>query len=195
MATLLARRKRFQGQEYLRFRCTDCGNCCTDTIVPVTDQDVSRLMLGTGLPALEMLAFYRASEFADEGVDLLFVELDQGPRVMALKRRYDEKEEREACKFYQNQRCTAYEYRPITCRVWPFSLSLDAEGKRIKRMEINDDLPCPYELDGEQDPAALLANWKADDAQDDSWKLKVEEWNRLYAGGTPEQFLSFLKLT
>src|SRR5258705_1029516 len=135
MATFLARKKKFQGEKFLKFRCTDCGNCCTDTIVPVTPQDLHRLQKGIGLPAGEIAEFYKSSEFEDEGEDLHFVRLDIGPRVLGLKKRFDEKDEREACKFFLDNRCSVYEQRPVTCRVWPFTLSLDSTGKRLTRME------------------------------------------------------------
>jgi len=194
MANQLTRRKMQSGEKFLKFRCTDCGNCCTDTLVPVTHLDIKRLMLGTKLPASQIAEFYKSSEFADEGEGLQFVELDLGARVMCLKKRYDEKEEREACKFYRDQRCTVYEHRPVTCRVWPFTLSLDSEGRRITKMSINDALPCPYELDGMNEPKQLIKNWTWDDQQDDEWEKSVKLWNDTHAGGSAEEFFKFLYL-
>jgi len=195
MATLLARRKKFNGEKFLKFRCTDCGNCCTDTIVPVTHLDVKRLILGTGLKAGQIVEFYKSSEFADEGEGLQFPVLDIGPRVMGLKKRFDEGEKREACKFYLDQRCTVYEHRPVTCRVWPFSLSFDETGKRLTRMAINDALPCPFELDGSNDPKQLAENWNWDDHQDEEWEASVKRWNETSPGGDTAAFLKFLCLS
>jgi Fe-S-cluster containining protein len=192
MTTQLARRKKFGGEKYLKFRCTDCGNCCTDTIVPVTHLDLQRLMKGTKLKADAIAEFYKSSEFADEGEGLQFVELDIGRRVMGLRKRYDEKEGRESCKFYLDQRCTVYEHRPVTCRVWPFTLSMDSEGKRITRMAINDALPCPFELDGANDPKALMQTWHWDDQQDEEWEQSVKRWNSTRSGGSAEEFFKFL---
>ena len=195
MATLLAKRKKFSGEKFLKFRCTDCGNCCTDTIVPITHLDVKRMMLGTKLPATEIVEFYKASEFADEGEGLHFAELDMGRRVMGLKKRFDEKEERESCKFYLDQRCTVYEHRPVTCRVWPFTLSMDSSGKRLTKMEINNALPCPFELDGKNDPKQLIKNWDWDDHQDEEWEKSIKGWNAEHAGGSVEDFFKYLCLS
>jgi Fe-S-cluster containining protein len=194
MATFLARKKKFQGEKFLKFRCTDCGNCCTDTIVPVTSQDITRLQKGLKLPAQELAEFYKASEFDDEGEGLHFVRLDIGARVMGLRKRFDEKEERESCKFFKDNRCTVYEHRPVTCRVWPFTLSFDDTGKRITRLEINDALPCPFELDGANDPKKVAADWKWDDKQDDVYSTQIKAWNKEHAGGTAEDFFKFLGL-
>jgi len=194
VANFLARRRKFSGEKYLKFRCTDCGNCCSDTIVPVNSLDVKRLMLGTGLKAAEIVQWYKASEFADEGDGLGFVELDMGPRIMGLKKRHDEEEGREACKFYRDRRCSVYEHRPVTCRVWPFTLSLDGEGRRITRLEINDALPCPFELDGVNDPKKLVSDWKWDDLQDEEWEAILKRWNTEKAGGSVEEFLRYLCL-
>jgi Fe-S-cluster containining protein len=194
MATQLARRKKFAGEKFLKFRCTDCGNCCTDTIVPITGDDLQRLQKGIGLKAGELAEFYKTSEFADEGDGLHLIQLDLGPRIMGLRKRYDEKEEREACKFYKDQRCTVYEHRPVTCRVWPFTLSFDSTGKRITRMEINDALPCPYELDGSNQPQKLVEDWNWDDEQDLHYEKQVKEWNESKPGGSAEEFFRFLKL-
>jgi len=153
---------------------------------------VKRLSQGLKLPATEIVEFYKASEFEDEGEDLAFIELDEGSKTMGLRKRYDEAEKREACFFYENQRCTVYEHRPVTCRVWPFSLSLDSTGKRLTKLEINDALPCPYELDGANKPEQLIKNWAWDDQQDERWKLKVKNWNRLHSGQNRAAFLKFM---
>ena len=128
------------------------------------------------------------------GEDLHFVELDIGKRVMGLKKGFDEKEQKEGCKFYLDQRCTVYEHRPVTCRVWPFTLSLDGEGKRITKMEINDALPCPFELDGKNDPKSLIKNWQWDDQQDEEWETSVKSWNAQRKGGSAEEFFKHLCL-
>jgi Fe-S-cluster containining protein len=182
------------GAKYLHFRCTDCGNCCTDTLVPLTHADVRRLRQGTGLPASAFLNFCKASEFADRAEGLAFIELEQGPRVMVLKRQYDLGQEREACYFFKDNRCTVYEHRPITCRNWPFDLTMDSSGRRLTRMAINKELPCPYELDGEpMKPSELIKTWKKDDAQDYRFMKVVDRWNDLFAGGTEAEFFAYLE--
>jgi Fe-S-cluster containining protein len=194
MNSLYARRPKFSGQKYLAFRCTECGNCCSDTLVPITDLDVRRLMEATGLPAEEIVAFYAPSDFEDKGEGLSFANLDGGRFTLGLQKRRDEENGRDACKFFVNNRCSVYAQRPVTCRVWPFTLAFDATGRRVTRLSINPALPCPYELDGKNSLARLVADWKWDDKQDAHWSAKVSEWNRTHTKGSRRDFLKFLGL-
>jgi Fe-S-cluster containining protein len=189
------RPRAYWGAKYLAFRCTECGNCCTETIVPVTGDDVRRLCAGTGLPAERVVTFYGGDEFEDGGEGLAFVDLAAGPRTMGLRRRRARVNGQDAdvCRFFRDGRCSVYPHRPITCRLWPFSLSLDDRG-RPTRLELNDAVACPYRMDGAVDQAALVADWREDDAQDARWRRTVDAWNRRHAGGTPQAFLAFAGL-
>ena len=190
---LRARRakRNFKGAKYLNFRCTDCGNCCSDTIVPITGQDVQRLMKGEKLKATDILEFYKSDEFDDGGEGLHFAELDEGRKVMGLQKRWDAENGRDACKFFKNNRCSVYESRPVTCRVWPFTLRFDDKG-RITSLSINDTLACPYELDGHNSPQKVAADWNWDDRQDETWEKAVKAWNKRHAGGSRREFLKFI---
>lgn len=189
-----ARRPKFHGEKYLKFRCTECGNCCSDTIVPVTDEDVRRIMQGTGLGAAEVATFYKTTDFDDKGEGLQFVNLDGGRRTLGLRKRMDKENDREACKFFKDNRCSVYKDRPVTCRVWPFTLRFDATGRRLSSLSVNSSLPCPFELDGKSTASELVANWKWDDRQDETWSAKVREWNRTHTKGKEQEFFSYLGL-
>jgi Fe-S-cluster containining protein len=189
-----ARRPKFHGEKYLKFHCTECGNCCSDTIVPVSDEDVRRLMQGTGLKAGEIATFYTKADFDDGGEGLEFVNLTGGRRTLGLRKRLDTENDRDACKFFRDNRCSVYQDRPVTCRVWPFTLRFDASGRRLSSLGINTSLPCPYELDGKNTVSELVANWRWDDRQDAAWVAKVREWNRTHTAGTPEEFFEYLGL-
>jgi len=189
-----ARRPKFHGEKFTQFRCTECGNCCSDTIVPITAEDVRRMIDGTGLMALDICTFYKAEDFDDEGSGLEFANLDGGRRTLGLRKRFDKENDRDSCAFFKDNRCSVYESRPVTCRVWPFSLSFDASGKRVTKMSINSALPCPYELDGKSSLSSAVANWRWDDRQDEVWQSKVREWNRTHSAGTEEEFLKYLGL-
>ena len=186
-----AKSERFKGAKYLKFRCTDCGNCCSDTIVPITAEDVKRLMTGEKLPWNKILEFYKSDEFDDGGEGLRFAELDEGRKVMGLIKKWDAENGRDACKFFKNNRCSVYESRPVTCRVWPFTIRFDDEG-RISSMAINGTVACPYELDGDNSPQKVAADWNWDDRADEAWERQVTRWNKLYAGGTRQEFLKYI---
>lgn len=185
---------RFDGARYLKFRCTECGNCCSDTLVPITGDDLRRLMKGTGLPASEIADFYLSTDFEDGGDGLQFINMDGGRKALGLRKAFDKENDREACKFFKDNRCSVYEHRPVTCRVWPFTLSFDESGRRLTRLRINDALPCPYELDGKNSRAHLAADWNWDDKQDGTWEAEVRAWNLKHSAGAPAEFLAFIGL-
>lgn len=193
-ATFYARRPKFHGEKYLKFRCTECGNCCSDTIVPISHLDVQRLMQGTGLKATDLCTFYTPKDFDDGGDSLEFANLDGGRFTLGLRKRFDKENDRDSCAFFKDNRCSVYESRPVTCRVWPFTLSFDASGKRVTSLSINPALPCPYELDGKNTLSQVMADWNWDDRQDGEWSAKVREWNRTHTKGTEEEFLAYLGL-
>lgn len=193
MANMFARRAKLRGSKLLNFRCTECGNCCSDTIVPVSHQDVERLMKGTGLPASKIARFFKTSDFDDKGDGLQLINMDGGRRILGLQKRFDKPNKRDACKFFLNGRCSVYESRPVTCRVWPFTLVLD-EGGALRGMSINPSLPCPYELDGKNRPKDIKKDWDWDDKQDVAWAAKVKEWNSTHSRGSAEEFFAFLGL-
>jgi Fe-S-cluster containining protein len=181
--------RRFKGRRYLGFRCTDCGNCCTQTIVPVNATDVARLVEGTGLAVHKIVAFHAKDDFSSGADDLAYAVLDEGPRVMCLRRR--ETEEGDPCRFYGEGACTVYEHRPVTCRLWPFDVTVDASG-RLAQLAVNDAVPCPYELDGDVAEQSIVSTWEQSERQDDRWHRQVAAWNRTRGGGTKRQFLAYL---
>jgi Fe-S-cluster containining protein len=164
-----------------------------DTIVPVTSEDVRRLARGTGLPPDQIVAFYQGDELDDGGDGLHFAELDIGPRFLGLRRRWSDEREEETCRFFRGDRCTAYADRPLTCRLWPFSLGFDAQG-RVNRLGINHAVECRYTLEGEVELPALERDWQRDERQDERWERQVAGWNRRHRGGTRRQFLSYVGL-
>ena len=68
----------------LRFRCTGCGNCCKDPLLPLTDADVKRISAHTGDEPSEFVKWVdrHGIEMDDEPEG--FVKLRQGKRVMVL---------------------------------------------------------------------------------------------------------------
>ncbi len=115
----------------LRFRCTQCGNCCTGPpgTVWFTEAEGRRIAKKLGL---DEAAFYaRHAQKVDgrwslkerktkHGYDCIFLDRDSVPGK-AL--------------------CSVYETRPRQCRTWPFwpeNLGTSRQWARAKR-----DTPCP----------------------------------------------------
>jgi len=181
--------KPVRGAQYLKFRCTDCGNCCTDTIVPVSDADVARLAQGTGLAAEDFVNFYKRSDFDDDADELAWIKLEEGVRAMGLRKA----EGRDACGFLKDLRCSVYEHRPITCRIYPHNLRFDAKGA-ITRVFLSEGVPCPYELDARVNKAELVKNWHLDDRQDEAFHARVRAFNEGPGPRSRADFFSFLGL-
>jgi Fe-S-cluster containining protein len=185
-----------KGAEFLSFRCTGCGNCCKEPLLPLTDADAKRIARRTG---------DRPSEFIrwvdKDGIDMddepeAFVTLRQGKRVMVLRH------ENGGCRYLGgDNRCTIYTSRPLGCRVYPFDPDFTKDGN-LKRLKIVKATECPHEMDGENDAETLReldgkyqqAHWDYND--------KVAEWNREQqsrkragkAARTASEFLAFLGL-
>src|SRR4051812_1034020 len=86
----------------LRFRCTQCGDCCTGTpgFVWVNDDEVQALADFLAEPADEVRAVH--TRMAHRG------------RTLRERANGD-------CVFFERGRgCTVYPARPRQCRTWPF---------------------------------------------------------------------------
>lgn len=90
-------------QDGLRFKCTQCGNCCTGApgFVWVTKDEVEALARDVGLAVDEFERKY----VRRVGIRMSLVEFPNGD-----------------CVFFdgQTRRCTVYNARPRQCRTWPF---------------------------------------------------------------------------
>jgi Fe-S-cluster containining protein len=184
------------GLEHLRFRCTGCGNCCRDPLLPLTDDDVRRIMKRTGDEAAELV------QWVDRwGIDMDdepegFVMLRQGKRVMVLRH------QRGRCRYLgADERCTIYSSRPLGCRVFPFDPEFSARGK-LRRLRLVQAVECPYRLDGHNRITDLRALNTQYEAQQAAFHARVAEWNRVQrarrrkgqAAQTAVEFLAFLGL-
>lgn len=86
----------------LRFKCTQCGDCCTGTpgFVWINDEEIDAIAAAVELTREQMIAAY--TKVAGRG------------RSLHKKSNGD-------CIFYeQGVGCTIYEVRPRQCRTWPF---------------------------------------------------------------------------
>ena len=87
----------------LRFRCTQCGDCCTgaEGYVWVNQQEVEELAEAVGMkPETFERRFVKRV-----GIRRSLKERANGDCVLLDK---------------ETRRCTAYEVRPRQCRTWPF---------------------------------------------------------------------------
>ena len=181
---------RIEGAEFLKFRCNGCGNCCRLRI-PVTDDDVRRLMEATRRPAHKVVQFFSKSEFGRTPGQLAYVKL--GPRLRDRKAMCV-RETGDRCFFLRKNRCIVYEQRPIVCREHPFDLTLDKNDRKIEVVEMNLICECAHTLDGKMSKRELKKVHHLSLAQDDSYFAKVRRWNRRRTHGNERDFLEYLGL-
>lgn len=93
----------FWYQDGLRFRCTQCGNCCTGGpgFVWVTEEEMQAIAVYRGISIGE-LKIHHTKIFAGRVTLREFANGD--------------------CTFFdgQTRKCTVYPVRPAQCRTWPF---------------------------------------------------------------------------
>jgi Fe-S-cluster containining protein len=179
---------------YLAFRCTGCGNCCKDPLLPLTDVDLRLITNRTGDHPLEFVRWVGRSEIRLDDEPELFVRLRQGKRVMTLKH------ERGGCRYLgDDDRCTIYDRRPLGCRIFPFDPEFDRRGK-LRRLRLIDATECEYELDGHNDPSRIKSLHERYELAAERYHARVADWNRAQtarrrtgrAAQTGREFLSFL---
>lgn len=108
-------------QDGLRFRCTQCGDCCTGVpgYVWVNDEEVQAIAAMRGESPQEFLTRHT--------------------RRVGSKRTLREKANGD-CVLYDKQRgCTVYAVRPRQCQTWPF---WDSNLKSVKTWERTCEV-CP----------------------------------------------------
>jgi Fe-S-cluster containining protein len=171
----------------LRFRCTGCGKCCTEPVVPVTERDVARIMKATGQTARKVVHFFTPAEVKSDPSSTIWTKLRQGKRVMGLRRI------RGHCQYLRRNRCLIYPHRPVTCRLFPFNIFFDAKGA-VEDLEINDIVNCEYDLDGRVSLERVRALYFEDERRDEVLVERVKLWNHERPNGTASEFLAYLGL-
>ncbi len=175
------------GRYHVKFKCCQCGHCCTDVVCLPTPWDVLRIAMNTGVDPERFLEFLTPEEIT--GVDKndptwLFVGDEQ--YMMALRR-----DETTGC-FFLDQRtkgCTIYEHRPLLCRLYPFKL-LETRDEIFKGFSLHSDVGCPRHQDDIFNTDALYALYLDDKMHQDDYGELVEAFNKNKdTNQRPEDFL------
>jgi len=184
------------GSQFLKFRCTGCGNCCREPLLPLTDQDVRRIAQRTGDRPRDIVRWVDRNGIDMDDEPEAFAMLRQGKRVMVLRHQNG------ACRYLgEDARCTIYSSRPLGCRVYPFDPDFDRRGKLV-RLRIVKATECPYELDGKNSVDEIRELDDTYQAAHRDYNERVAEWNREQTrrkrrGLSPQtaaEFLGFLGL-
>ncbi len=155
-----------------RFRCTGCGNCCRELVVPLTHADVARLARASGRPPAEFVELLPPEAVDMSGEPASFVELDVGRRLLALARRDG------ACCFLSTDHCTAWSARPASCRTYPLSATLGARSGIRRLTLVPRGVDCRYELDAEMPLAEIRDAELAEQRELAQYQALVARFNR-----------------
>lgn len=116
-------------KEKIYFGCNKCGECCRDMDIPLSHYDIIRIIKsGTGIDTETFITLYPAKENESDSV-LLY----EAFYTLYLSNKTSDN----SCIFLKENICTIYNYRPNSCRTWPFSknsllrLSIDSEAKKL----------------------------------------------------------------
>jgi Fe-S-cluster containining protein len=188
------------GLHYLKFRCTGCGQCCKDPLLPLTDKDIARIVEHTGDDPADMIRWVTRFEIEMDDEPEAFVILRQGKRAMVLKHEHG------GCRYLgDDNRCTIYASRPLGCRIFPFDPTFYVRGPQqgtIRHLKLIPASECPYELDGDNDPVALKSLHQDYERECHEYHARVADWNRIQrarrragkAAQTTNEYLIFLGL-
>jgi len=182
------------GERFFKFRCTGCGNCCKDPLLPLTDQDVLRIRQRTGSDPRTFVRWVDRNGIDMDDEPEAFVKLRPGKRVMVMR------QGRGGCHFLgADDRCTIYGSRPLGCRIFPFDPSYTKQGK-LRRLKLIQATDCQYELDGANDPDAVQDLHARHEGATQRYQERIAAWNKEQARRvrqgravqTATDFLSFL---
>jgi len=189
-----------EDKKEFRFKCVNCGHCCTDknTLVNVTYKDILLIKNGLKLTideSLETLGFYVFEKPpTNEELKKMVVppiKTEGGLAFVGLL-----KNNSGGCIFYdyEKKRCKIYKLRPKFCRTFPFSfkIKLDKTDKDTKEIEIyltdkgqefckgiKDDFPPIQEDDWIQLGKETIRNMKDN-------TILIEKWNETVHAGKIE---------
>jgi len=161
-----------EGAEHLDFACNGCGDCCRRLRVALTHRDLARLTRSLPIPAASLVDWLAPSDVDPNEDPAHFALLPGGPRLMVLA------QDSGSCRLLdRGGRCTAYEARPLDCRLYPFVFERDSQ-RHATRLSLFDAAGCGERREPAQSFQALdradAARW----SELAEYRELVTRWNR-----------------
>jgi Fe-S-cluster containining protein len=156
----------------LKFRCTGCGNCCRDPLLPLTSADLHRIVNNSRIAAAEVISWVPCRDIDLTSGSENFASLRAGLRVMVMRR------QRGGCRFLgSDDRCRIYSLRPLGCRIFPFDPDFGRNGKLV-RLRMIDATECNCEMAGTNSIHDLRRLHQATELELAAYHTQVADWNR-----------------
>ncbi|MBI3202568.1 MAG: YkgJ family cysteine cluster protein [Myxococcales bacterium] len=160
------------GLHLARLLCTGCGECCRALSVPLTFEDLARLIAATALAPEEVIEWASPEQVDVSGEPSCLVLLPAGRRVMVLR------QEGGACRFLDREsRCEVHDARPRACRAYPLHATFGSRGG-LRRLRVLRGVACPYQLTAVGDLARVRREHAALGAELAQHYAAVAAWNR-----------------
>lgn len=164
----------------LRFGCNQCGECCRQVQVPLSQADLLRLMRRFGgQPLSQWLQLHPIEKSHPEAVMI-----EGKPVLLTLRTRLPEG----GCRMLDDNRCTIYQDRPMVCRTFPFA----RRGKDLRiaaEFELLVSLACDQvPFHGQKQVQAEMAICDRDFAR---YRVLVRQWNQ-ETSARPQSIEAFL---
>lgn len=162
----------FKKENVLDFSCQSCGKCCKFFSVNITHLDIKRIL--ENRPDLQVSDFVDFKPSTDKNDNEAFISTS-GKKELILKKKSKKNNE---CVFLENNKCSIHSFKPLVCRVWPFSLEKD------KIMWIKDHLSfikndCKHIMvEGSNNPDDLRVLIKEHYKERKVFSKLVENWNK-----------------
>lgn len=107
----------FKKENELDFACQSCANCCRYFNINITHLDIKRILENRpDLTSNDFVYFTQSDPKEDESESFIST---YGKRDISLKKKPNSQD----CVFLDEKNmCSIHDFKPIVCRVWPFSL-------------------------------------------------------------------------
>ncbi len=175
----------------MKLECRQCGSCCRDPLIELTDNDLHRLVKHTGIMADKLVILYSNTELiSDEEHD--WVKLSYGKRLIGLS-----KKRNGDCMFLTSENtCTAYEARPMSCRLFPINVAFSDDNK-LTDLELSDVIRdkfinCKRKYGKGRSFNTFVSTASKAQKEYEDYCNKIEKWNESGKNGNKKAYLKFL---
>jgi Fe-S-cluster containining protein len=181
-------RKKKKISKLLAVQCSQCSTCCRVPVALATHHDINRLVKATGLEAGKIVSLYANVDADDD--DRFLIRTSYGKRTMGLRK------VKGRCMFLSdNQSCSVYNFRPMSCRMFPLQVTLEDDNS-LHDLNVqdsaHDDFSCRYRFGRSRSLKDIHRIAVSDFLEQDSYLKKVEEWNARSQKGKKQELLEFL---
>jgi Fe-S-cluster containining protein len=179
----------------IKWRCTQCGECCKRYVPLALPVDIRRIQQRLNKPISEFVEFYRPTDFQPplgESDERLF-NSKFGKLAIVLAR--VDTEEGGQCTFLKNNVCSVHEFKPHICRQYPFQ-PVDFDNPKGAFRLIDEPCFGNHATDGEVEEGPVRRDYVSYNEAQEAYNEQVRRWNEEPSSRKRriEDFLKFVGL-